>query len=46
MNVPGRIAAWRRIQRAERELLELDDRFLADMGISRSDISNAVRGKR
>jgi uncharacterized protein YjiS (DUF1127 family) len=35
---------WRRIRRAEPELLAMDDRYLADMGISRSQISDAVRG--
>ena len=40
----AKIGNWRRMRRAERELLALDDRYLKDMGISRSDIPNAVRG--
>jgi uncharacterized protein YjiS (DUF1127 family) len=38
------IKEWLHTRRAERELHALDDRYLEDMGISRSEISNAVRG--
>jgi len=39
------IQEWRQTRRAERELLAMDDRHLADIGISRSDIASAVRHK-
>jgi uncharacterized protein YjiS (DUF1127 family) len=40
----GRFRRWRRIRRAERELLALDDRLLKDIGICRAEIPHAVRG--
>jgi uncharacterized protein YjiS (DUF1127 family) len=40
-----RLGSWRRARRAERELLGMDDRLLKDIGISRSDIQGAVRGR-
>jgi uncharacterized protein YjiS (DUF1127 family) len=39
----GVTAGWR-IRRAERELHALNDRFLHDMGLTRSEIARAVRG--
>jgi len=42
-----RSIAWlksrRQIRRAVNELLALDDRMLADIGVSRGEIFNAVR---
>ena len=37
-------AGWRRRQRAYSELMMLDDRSLADIGIRRSDIPAVVEG--
>jgi uncharacterized protein YjiS (DUF1127 family) len=37
-SVGERIDEWRKYQRAYQELLQLDDRGLADIGITRSDI--------
>ena len=37
-------AAWRRRQRAYGELMALDDRSLADIGIRRSEIPAIVEG--
>ena len=37
-------AAWRRRQRAYDELMALDDRSLADIGIRRSEIPAVVEG--
>jgi uncharacterized protein YjiS (DUF1127 family) len=37
---------WRRRQRAYHELMALDDRSLADIGIHRSQISAIVEGAR
>ncbi len=37
-------AAWRRRQRAYDELMALDDRSLADIGIRRSEIPAIVEG--
>jgi uncharacterized protein YjiS (DUF1127 family) len=39
-----RIKHWRRSRQAERDLMALDDRLLKDIGISRADIPQAVRG--
>ena len=33
------------VRAAERQLQHLDDRILADMGITRGDISDVVRGR-
>ena len=41
-----RFRHWRRSRRAERELLALDDRLLKDIGMCRTDIPDAVRGRR
>lgn len=38
------VARWRRQQRAQAELVQLDDRLLADIGISRSQIDAAIIG--
>jgi uncharacterized protein YjiS (DUF1127 family) len=38
------ISEWRRRQRAYEELMTLDDHFLADIGIRRSQIRNLVEG--
>jgi uncharacterized protein YjiS (DUF1127 family) len=38
------LAAWRRRQRAYAELMALDDRSLADIGIRRSQIRALVEG--
>ncbi len=38
-----RFAAWRRIRTAIRQLSELPDRMLADMGIPPSEIEHLVR---
>ncbi len=37
-SVGERIGEWRRYQQAYRELAELDDRALADIGVTRSEI--------
>ena len=37
------LISWRRRQRAYHELMALDDRLLADIGLRRSDISAIVR---
>lgn len=37
-------ATWNATRAATRELSQLNDRELADLGISRSDISSVVRG--
>jgi uncharacterized protein YjiS (DUF1127 family) len=42
----ARIGNWRRRRQAEQDLLALDDRLLKDIGVSRSDIAQAVRGQR
>ena len=46
--VAGRnaIAQWQRRQRAYHELMALDDRSLADIGIHRSQIPAILEGKR
>jgi uncharacterized protein YjiS (DUF1127 family) len=38
------VAEWRRHERAYRELMALDDRSLADIGIRRSQIRALVEG--
>jgi uncharacterized protein YjiS (DUF1127 family) len=38
------VQAWQDRARAIRELSQMDDRALADIGISRSSIATAVRG--
>jgi uncharacterized protein YjiS (DUF1127 family) len=42
----GRIAAMLRYRRAIHQLQQLDDRMLADIGLSRMAIGDAVRGGR
>jgi uncharacterized protein YjiS (DUF1127 family) len=39
------VAEWRRRRRAYAELMTLDDRTLADIGIRRSQIAGVVYGK-
>ena len=39
-------SAWRRRQRAYAELMALDDHFLADIGIRRSQIRDLIEGDR
>ncbi|NRA87541.1 MAG: DUF1127 domain-containing protein [Rhizobiales bacterium] len=34
-----------KLRRAEKELLKLDDRMLADIGVSRSDVHGKVWGQ-
>jgi uncharacterized protein YjiS (DUF1127 family) len=41
----GRVKAYLSRSRAERQLAQLDDRLLADIGMKRSDISKMVWGK-
>jgi len=43
MAFAGGLAAWGRRRRDMRRLAEMDDRQLADIGISRAEISRAVR---
>jgi uncharacterized protein YjiS (DUF1127 family) len=38
--------AWRKSRAAEAELANLSDRDLADIGLSRGEIGNAVRARR
>jgi uncharacterized protein YjiS (DUF1127 family) len=40
------VAEWRRKQQAYAELMALDDRSLADIGIHRSEIPGIVEGSR
>jgi uncharacterized protein YjiS (DUF1127 family) len=40
----GRLANYRQLRRAERELNALDDRMLADIGIVRTEIHKRVWG--
>lgn len=42
----GRIRRALALRRALREVRELDDRMLADVGISRGELERAVRGER
>jgi uncharacterized protein YjiS (DUF1127 family) len=45
MTIRQKIAQFAAYQRAVRELNSLDARQLNDLGITRSDIKSAVRGK-
>ncbi len=45
MNIGKKIVEYSRMRKAIRELYALDDHALADIGISRSQIRSAVRGK-
>jgi len=40
-----RLAAYLRARKARDRLMSLDDRLLADIGISRGDIARAVAGE-
>lgn len=40
----AKVVAWQRHQSAVAELAQLDDRLLADLGLSRSDIAAAIDG--
>jgi len=40
----GRVKAYLSKSRAERQLAQLDDRLLADIGLKRSDITKMVWG--
>ena len=40
----GRVKAYLSKSRAERQLAQLDDRLLADIGLKRSDINKMVWG--
>ena len=44
-NLAGDFAEWRAKRQAEAELAQLDDRMLADLGLSRSQISAAIDGR-
>ena len=39
------LARWRHYRRAEREMMSLTDRELADLGVARCDIPAVVRGR-
>ena len=39
----GAFASWRRYRAAVRQLADLDDRALSDIGLSRTDIKRAAR---
>jgi len=41
----GRFENWRARERAYRELTSLDDRSLADIGLTRGDISFVLEGR-
>lgn len=41
----GRVKSYMARSRAERQLAQLDDRLLADIGVKRMDISKAVWGQ-
>ena len=40
----GRVKSYMSKSRAERQLAQLDDRMLADIGVSRSEISSVIWG--
>jgi len=44
-NLVGRFENWRARERAYRELAALDDRSLADIGITRGDITFVLEGR-
>lgn len=46
MNIRQKVAQFAQYRKAVRELNALDNRQLSDLGISRSDIQNVVRGNR
>ena len=39
-------ARWSQYRQAEREMMSLTDRELADLGVARCDIAAVVRGRR
>jgi uncharacterized protein YjiS (DUF1127 family) len=41
----GRVRTYVERSRAERQLHQLDDRMLADIGVARGDIARLVNGK-
>ena len=41
----GRVKSYMARSRAERQLAQLDDRLLADIGVRRTDFSKAVWGQ-
>jgi uncharacterized protein YjiS (DUF1127 family) len=41
----ARVRAWREREQARAELMSLDDRSLADIGLSRSDIPAVLSGE-
>jgi uncharacterized protein YjiS (DUF1127 family) len=45
VGVASAMQNWRQSRRAERALLALDERHLADIGITRSVIAHAAPGK-
>lgn len=45
MNIRQKFQQYTAKRRAMRELGSMDDRLLSDIGVSRSDIRNAVFGK-
>jgi len=44
-NIVAGFAAWRARRQAEAELAQLDDRMLADLGLTRSQIEAAIEGR-
>jgi len=44
--IVSRVRAWRERERAFEELMSLDDRSLADIGIRRADIPAVLSGER
>lgn len=45
MNIRQKLAQFAQYQQAVRELSALDNRQLADLGITRGDIKNVARGR-